>query len=108
MILWFWQENTFCDFDGKMRFCGFGRKHVFVVLAGKRDFAVLAGKCVFAVFTVFAVKCVLMGKAVLAGITFLRENCDFGQKLCFVVLAEKCVCSFGGKMFFYGFVVFHE
>ena len=46
-IFWFWRENTFSGFGGKMCFSGFGGKMHFPVLAGKCVFPVLGRKCVF-------------------------------------------------------------
>ena len=68
-VLRFLRENLFlrlCFFGQKMRFCGFGGKYV------------LVGKCVFVVLT---------------GTCFFSEKCVFDKKMCFVFLAEKCVCG---------------
>ena len=37
---------------------------------------------------------------------FLRENCDFGEKLCFVILRKNVFCSFGGNFFFFVVLLF--
>lgn len=35
LILWFWRENIFCDFDNKFHFYSFGGKFIFVILTRK-------------------------------------------------------------------------
>ena len=83
----FWREKVFCGFDGKTCFAVFAEKRV------------LMWKCIFIVLT---------GKSALAKSAFLRENYDFGQNCVLWFWRENAFCSFGGKMRFCGFVIFHE